>query len=66
VYDLATANGVNCKVADTAKEAWKYTKVKRKTDRDAALRLVELEQLGQLPTVRVPSRTERDWKSLPP
>lgn len=64
VYDLATAHGVICKVANTAGEAWKYTKVKRKTDRDDALRLVELERLGQLPTVRVPPKAERDWKAL--
>jgi transposase len=38
--------------------------VKRKTDRDDALRLVELERLGQLPTVRVPAKEERDWKTL--
>jgi transposase len=64
VHDLAAASGVSCKVANTAGEAWKYTKVKRKTDRDDALRLVELERLGQLPTVRVPAKAERDWKAL--
>jgi transposase len=64
VFDLATSQGVLCKVANTAGEAWKYTKIKRKTDRDDALRLVELERLGQLPTVRVPPKAERDWKAL--
>jgi transposase len=64
VYDLAASKGVACKVANTAGEAWKYTKVKRKTDRDDALRLVELERLGQLPTVRIPAKGERDWKAL--
>jgi transposase len=64
VYDLATSKGIFCQVANTAGEAWKYTKIKRKTDREDALRLVELERLGQLPTVRVPPKTERDWKAL--
>jgi len=64
VHDLASRCGVSCQVANTAGEAWKYTKVKRKTDRDDALRLVELERLGQLPTVRVPPQAERDWKAL--
>jgi transposase len=64
VYDLASSKGVVCKVANTAGEAWKYTKIKRQTDREDALRLVELERLGQLPTVRVPPKAERDWKAL--
>ena len=46
--------GTPVKVANTAAEAWKFKHLKRKTDRDDALRLAELEALGQLPTVALP------------
>ena len=42
---------VPCLVANTASEAWKFKHLKRKTDRDDALRLAQLYALGQLPTV---------------
>src|SRR5918995_2775671 len=54
VSDLCCELGVPVKVANTAAEAWKYKHTKRKTDRDDALRLAQLEALGQLPTVVVP------------
>ena len=37
-------------------EAWKYKHARRKTDRDDALRLAQLEALGQLPEVVVPAK----------
>src|SRR5918994_1811949 len=48
----------------TAAEAWKYKHTKRKTDRDDALRLAQLEALGQLPTVVVPEKQVREWRAL--
>src|SRR4051812_38025904 len=62
VHDLCGALGVPCKVANTAAEAWKYKHAKRKTDRDDALRLAQLEALGQLPTVVVPAKAVREWR----
>src|SRR5207237_7479697 len=56
--------GVPCKVANTASEAWRYTHAKRKTDRDDALRLAQLEALGQIPTVVVPEKRVREWRAL--
>ena len=49
VYDLVSEMGFAVAVANPANEAWRWTKVKRKTDRDDALRLAQLEALGQLP-----------------
>src|SRR5204862_3120730 len=37
---------------------------RRKTDRDDALRLAQLEALGQLPTVAVPEKRVREWRAL--
>ena len=64
VHDLCTELGVRCLVANTASEAWKFKHLKRKTDKDDALRLAQLHLLGQLPTVTLPSPQVRQWRSL--
>jgi transposase len=64
VHDLCAEHHVPCKVANTASEAWKFKHVKRKTDRDDALRLAQLEALGQLPTTVIPSKQTREWRAL--
>ena len=64
VHDLCGEVGVPCVVANTASEAWKFKHLKRKTDRDDALRLAQLYWLGQLPTVNLPPSRVRQWRSL--
>jgi transposase len=64
VYDLCGELGVACRVANTASEAWKFKHAKRKTDRDDALRLAQLQALNQLPTVVVPPKPVREWRAL--
>jgi transposase len=64
VADLCAELGLPCKVANTASEAWKFKHTKRKTDKDDALRLAQLEALGQLPTVTVPDQQTRQWRGL--
>src|SRR4051794_8939408 len=64
VHDLSLGRGVPCKVANTASEAWKFKHTKRKTDKDDALRLAQLYALGQLPTVTVPPKADREYKAL--
>jgi transposase len=64
VHDLCAELGLPCKVANTASEAWKFKHAKRKTDKDDALRLAQLEALGQLPTVVVPPKQTREWRAL--
>jgi transposase len=64
VSDLCAELGVPCKVANTAAEAWRYKHAKRKTDRDDALRLAQLEALGQIPEVVVPEKRVREWRAL--
>src|SRR5205807_701188 len=62
--DLARERGLAVKVANTNGEAWRFTHLKRKTDRDDALRLAELEALGQLPTVTLPDAAARQRRAL--
>src|SRR5215831_3588917 len=64
VHDLCGELGVRCLVANTASEAWKFKHLKRKTDKDDALRLAQLYLLGQLPTVTLPPTMVRQWRSL--
>src|SRR5262249_11220723 len=64
VHDLARSRGHAVKVANTAAEAWKFKHLKRKTDRDDALRLAELEAIGQLPTVCMPDPATRQRRML--
>lgn len=64
VYDLCQIRGVRCVVANTSGEAWKFIHTKRKTDKDDARRLAQLYALGQLPTVTVPPKPIREWRTL--
>jgi transposase len=64
VHDRCSELGVRCLVANTASEAWKFKHLKRKTDKDDALRLAQLYLLGQLPTVTLPPPAVRQWRSL--
>jgi transposase len=64
VHDLCEELTVRCLVANTASEAWKFKHLKRKTDKDDALRLAQLYRLGQLPTVVLPPPEVRQWRSL--
>jgi transposase len=62
--DLAAECGLAVKVANTSGEAWRFQHLKRKTDRDDARRLAELEALGQLPTVTLPDPATRQRRGL--
>ena len=64
VYDLAIALGLGVVVANPSSEAWKWKKVKRKTDRDDALKLARLTALSQLPTVHMPPANVRQRRRL--
>ncbi len=64
VHDIAVALGIHVAVANPAHEAWRWTRVKRKTDKDDALKLAKLTVLGQLPTAHMPSPQQRQRRRL--
>jgi transposase len=64
VADTCSELGLRHLVANPMGEAWRWSKVKRKTDRDDALKLARMAALGQLPTVHVPSPEVRQYRGL--
>jgi transposase len=53
-----------CEVANPLGEAWQWRKVKRKTDRDDAHKLIRLYLVNELPTVHIPPVKTREYRSL--
>jgi len=64
VHDLCEELKLPATVASTTAAAWQWKHVKRKTDRDDALKLARLAAIGELEDVPVPPRVIRQWKSL--
>lgn len=64
VYDIVKALGIEVEVANPNTQAWRWKNVKRKNDRDDALKLAQLSAMHQLPTVHMPKRQVRQKRSL--
>jgi transposase len=64
VHDLCGELGLSCRVANTASQAWTFQHAQRQTDKDDALRLAQLQALGQLPAVVIPPKPVREWRAL--
>ena len=64
VHDTCAEEGYEVLVCNPSQEAWKWKHVKRKTDRDDALKLAKLAALGQLVPVYIPCRPQREYRRL--
>ena len=64
VHDTCVAAGYQVLVCNPNQEAWKWKNVKRKTDRDDALKLAKLAAVGQLVPVYIPCARQREYRSL--
>ncbi len=64
VYDVCVALGLAASVVAANTEAWQWRRVKRKTDRDDALKLAKLALLDQLTIVHMPSPVQRQRRRL--
>jgi len=64
VYDLCVALALPARVVAANTEAWHWRRVKRKTDRDDALKLAKLALLDQLTVVHMPSPAQRQRRRL--
>ncbi|MCZ6836477.1 MAG: hypothetical protein O7G85_11940 [Planctomycetota bacterium] len=61
IKDLAEAMGIEIQIANPNHEAWRWKTVKRKTDRDEALKFAQLSAMNQLPTITLPGADVRQW-----
>ena len=64
VHELCERLGVTCLVANPHGEAWRWKNVKRKTDRDDALKLARLTAADELPVAPMPSTEVRQKRGL--
>jgi transposase len=64
VYDVAVALKFSVLIANPSNEAWRWTKVKRKTDRDDALKLARMADRGDIPPVYMPAPKQRQRRRL--
>jgi transposase len=64
IHDLCEELGLKTLVCSTNEEAWRWKNVKRKTDRDDALKLARLSVMDELKKVHVPSQAGREHRTL--
>lgn len=64
INDLAISLGHKTLVCSTNEDAWKWSNVKRKTDKDDALKLARMAAMGELKPVHMPSEAHREFRSL--
>ena len=64
VSDLCDELNLKRLVCSTHEEAWRWRNVKRKTDKDDALKLARLAAMGQLKATHVPSVAMREYRGL--
>lgn len=64
IYDIAKTLNFEVQVANPSTEGWRWKNVKRKNDRDDALKLAKLSAMEQLPTVHMPKRQVRQKRAL--
>ena len=64
INDLAMSHGLKTLVCSTNEDAWKWSNVKRKTDKDDALKLARMAAMNELQAVHMPSETHREFRSL--
>ena len=64
INDLCLELGLKTLVCSTNDEAWRWKNVKRKTDKDDALKLARMAMMRQLTRVHVPSHSVREHRTL--
>ena len=64
INDLAVSCGLKTLVCSTNEDAWKWSNVKRKTDKDDALKLARMASMNELKAVHTPTEAHREFRSL--
>ena len=64
VSDLCEELGLNIIVCSTHEDAWLFKNIKRKTDKDDAIKLARLAALDELKATHVPNKATREHRRL--
>lgn len=64
VFDIAGCLSMEAQVANTNGQAWRWKNIRRKNDREDALKLAQLSAMNQLRTVHIPNRQVRQRRGL--
>ena len=64
VVDIARALGKETETANATHEAWRWKNVKKKNDKEDALKLAKISTMNQLPTVHIPAKPVREKRAL--
>lgn len=64
VADLCQTLGIELRVVNTSADAWRWNKVKNKSDRQDAHKIAAMEAMGQHRYVHVPAAAVRQWREL--
>lgn len=64
VCDLVRRMGIEIQVANTADDSWRWRKVKKKNDRQDALKAARLSAVNQIREVYIPATDVRQWRAL--
>lgn len=64
VSDLVRRMGIEIQVANTADDSWRWRKVKKKNDREDALKAARLSAVNQIREVYIPQVEVRQWRAL--
>src|SRR5450432_762979 len=55
VHDLGAAMGVSMQVVNVSDDRWHWKRVKEKSDRKDALKMLQLSRMGELPLMNIPN-----------
>lgn len=64
IVDIARALDKETETANTTHDAWRWKNVKRKNDRDDALKLAKLSAMEQIPKVHIPLKCIREQRAF--
>jgi transposase len=64
VSDLVRRMGIEIQVANTSDDSWRWRKVKKKNDRQDALKAARLSAVNQIREVYIPATEVRQWRAL--
>ncbi len=64
INDLAISLRLKTLVCFTNEDAWRWSNVKRKTDKEDALKLARMANMKELKAVHMPSEAHREFRSL--